>query len=228
MFFFGDITGMLILIPAMLLAFYAQSKVKSAYNNWSRVQAASGLSGAHVARQLLDRAGLDHVQIELSRGHLTDHYDPKSQTVRLSQEVYSGRSIASVAIAAHEVGHAVQHGTGYFALNLRNNFFPVARLGSSMAMPLFLVGFLFNGPLLMDIGILFFVFALFFQVITLPVEFNASSRAIDLLHENNLVVGQEEGRIRSVLNAAALTYVAATAVALSQLLRLLLLRGRRR
>jgi len=163
-------------------------------------------------------------------GNLTDHYDPRKQVVRLSQAVYSGSSLAALGIAAHETGHALQHAHGYFPLSLRNNFFPIAQLGSNMAMPLFLVGFLFGNTMgiLMDIGILLFVFAVLFQVITLPVEFNASSRAVGLLLDNGVISRSEEAGVRSVLSAAALTYVAATAVAVSTLLRLFLLRGRRR
>ncbi|MTI96760.1 MAG: zinc metallopeptidase [Firmicutes bacterium] len=231
MFFFD--TTMFLLIPAMLLALYAQNKVKSTYNKFARVHAGRGMSGAQVARMLLDRAGLNGVGVELSRGHLTDHYDPRKQVVRLSGEVYQGTSLAALGIAAHETGHALQHAGGYFALTLRNNFFPVASLGSSLAMPLFLVGFLFSQPggdglgILMDVGIMLFSFAVLFQVITLPVEFNASSRAIALLRENNVILSREESGVRAVLNAAALTYVAATAVAVSHLLRLILLRKRR-
>jgi Zn-dependent membrane protease YugP len=227
--FFWDGT-ILLLLPAMILGMYAQSKVKSAYAKYARVPAARGTRGSQVARALLDQAGLQGVAVELTGGHLTDHYDPRKQVVRLSREVYNGNSLAALGIAAHETGHAVQHATGYFALNLRNNFFPVAQLGSSMAMPLFLVGFLFANSfgILMDIGILLFVFAVLFQVITLPVEFNASSRAVEMLAANDIINRDEEKGVRAVLNAAALTYVAATAVAISSLLRLLILRGRRR
>jgi len=228
-FFFLDST-IFLLIPAMLLAMFAQSRVKGAYAKYSQVRGVQGSSGAQVARTLLDKAGLSGVAVEMTGGNLTDHYDPRKQVVRLSREVYAGNSLAALGIAAHETGHAVQHSSGYFALNLRNNFFPVARLGSSMAMPLFLVGFLCGNSMgiLMDIGILFFVFAVFFQVITLPVEFNASSRAVGMLLDNGLIARTEETGVKAVLNAAALTYVAATAVAVSQLLRLLVLRGRRR
>lgn len=228
-FFYFDST-MLLLIPAMILAFYAQSRVQGAYTRYARVAASSGASGAQVARLLLDKAGLDQVAVEMTSGNLTDHYDPRKQTVRLSRAVYSSNSLAALGIAAHETGHAVQHSTGFFALSLRNNFFPVAQLGSNLAMPMFLIGFFFanNLGIFMDIGIMLFVFAVLFQVITLPVEFNASSRAVDMLLDNGVVTRSEESAVRTVLNAAALTYVAATAVAVSHLLRLLILRGRRR
>lgn len=228
-FFYFDGT-MFLLIPAMILAFIAQGRVRSAYAKYSRVAGSQGLSGAQVARRLLDQAGLSGVEVELTQGNLTDHYDPRKQVVRLSRGVYSSNSLAALGIAAHETGHALQHASGYFALSLRNNFFPVAQLGTNLAMPLFLIGFLFANSfgILMDIGILLFVFAVLFQVITLPVEFNASSRAVGLLLDNGMIVRNEEQGVRAVLSAAALTYVAATAVAISHLLRLLILRGRRR
>ncbi len=228
-FFYFDST-MLLLIPAMILALYAQSKVRSAYAQYSQVPAARGLSGAQAARALLDSSGLHGVGVEMAAGYLTDHYDPRTQVVRLSPQVYHGTSVAALGIAAHETGHAVQHAEGYFALSLRNNFFPIAQFGSNMAMPLFLIGFLFAGSMgiLMDIGILLFVFAVLFQVITLPVEFNASSRAVGMLTTGGIIAPAEEAGVRKVLGAAALTYVAATATAISSLLRLFLLRGRRR
>lgn len=228
-FFYFDGT-MLILIPAMLLAIYAQSKVRREYAKYSQVPSARGINGAQVARSLLDRSGLEGVGVEMVAGNLTDHYDPRGQVVRLSPQVYQGTSLAALGIAAHETGHAVQHGDGYFALNLRNNFFPVAQVGSNLAMPLFLIGFLFANsiPFLMDVGIFFFVFAVLFQVITLPVEFNASNRAVRMLAGEGIISSTEETGVKRVLNAAALTYVAATATAISTLLRLLLLRGRRR
>lgn len=227
-FLFFDST-MWLLIPAMFFALYAQSKVRNAYVRYSQVPSARGVSGAEVARTLLDNQGLSGVAVELTGGNLTDHYDPRQQAVRLSRGVYAGNSLAALGIAAHETGHALQHATGYFALNLRNNFFPVAQLGSSMAMPLFLLGFLFANNLgfLMDVGILFFVFAVLFQVITLPVEYNASARAVEMLSANGLIAREEESGVKAVLNAAALTYVAATAVAVGNLLRLVFLRDRR-
>lgn len=228
-FFYFDST-IFLLIPAMILAFFAQSKVRGAYAKYSRVPGTKGLSGAQVARRLLDGAGLSGIEVEITAGNLTDHYDPRKQVVRLSRAVYSSNSLAALGIAAHETGHALQHSHGYFPLSLRNNFFPVVQLGSNLAMPLFLIGFLFANSIgiLMDIGIMLFIFAVIFQLITLPVEFNASSRAVGLLLENGMIARTEESGVRSVLNAAALTYVAATAVAISHLLRLLVLRGRRR
>lgn len=227
-FFLFDWT-VILLIPAMLLALYAQNRVRSAYARYARVQSLNRVSGAQAARTLLDNKGLYDVGVEMSQGQLTDHYDPRHKVVRLSREVYQGDSLAALGIAAHETGHAMQHASGYLPLALRNNLVPVANLGSSLAMPLFLIGFIFSQglPLLMDIGVFLFSFAVLFQIITLPVEFNASSRAVALLHNSGLIVKREAKGVRSVLKAAALTYVAATAVALTHLLRLLLLRSRR-
>lgn len=229
MFFWFDQGYILFVLPAMLFAFYAQSKVKSAYNKYSRVSSRKGTTGRDVARGLLDSMGLYDVAVEETAGNLTDHYDPKARKVRLSRDIYHGSSLASLSIAAHETGHAKQHAESYFFLTFRNNFFPLARIGSSMAMPLFLAGFFFGGnDTLMSIGIALFSFAVIFQVITLPVEFNASTKAMAMLAEGGYVYPEEERGAKAVLNAAALTYVAATAVALAQILRLLLLRNSRR
>ncbi|SES73851.1 zinc metallopeptidase [Anaerobranca gottschalkii] len=220
--------GMIIFVlPAMLFALYAQSKVKSTYNKYARVFSKKGFTGAQVARKLLDDMGLYDVDVELTGGHLTDHYDPRSKKVRLSREVYHGNSLAALSIAAHETGHASQHANGYFFLTFRNNIFPVAQIGSQMAMPLFLAGFFFGSGILMEVGIALFSFAVLFQIITLPVEFNASSRAMAMLSAAGFIYPDEERGAKRVLDAAALTYVAATAVALAQILRLLLLRNRR-
>lgn len=225
--FFID-TGMIyFVLPAMLFAFYAQAKVKSAYAKYSRVMSKRGSTGRDVARKLLDDMGLHDVDVEMTSGHLTDHYDPKSRKVRLSREVYQGSSLASLSIAAHETGHASQHAHGYFFLTFRNNFFPLAQIGSQMAVPLFFAG-IFFGAFLMDLGIALFSFAVIFQIITLPVEFNASSRAMAMLGDAGFIYPEENKGSKAVLDAAALTYVAATAVALAQLLRLILIRNNRR
>ncbi|WP_353892166.1 zinc metallopeptidase [Proteinivorax hydrogeniformans] len=231
--FFFDSGLIYFVIPAGIFAMYAQGKVKSAYAKYSKVMANKRITGAQVARTLLDRMGLQDVDVELTSGHLSDHYDPKAKKVRLSREVHNGTSLASLAIAAHETGHANQHDEGYFFLAFRNNFVPLAQFGSSLAMPLFLIGFIFSaqggGPTyLMDLGIAFFSFALIFQLVTLPVEFNASSRAMALLTNEGIITNEEQKGTKAVLNAAALTYIAATAVALAQLLRLILLRNSRR
>lgn len=220
-------SSMLILIPALLLTIYAQYKVKSTFEKYSQVLANNGLSGKEVAEKILIKNNLKNIKIEPIQGILTDHYDPRAKKLGLSPEIYSGKSLAAQGIVAHEIGHAIQDTYGYFPLVLRNNIVPVAGFGSKMAIPLFLLGFLFSIPNLMTLGIIAFSLAVFFQVVTLPVEFNASQRAIDLLVEEGIVSNQEEvNSIKEVLNAAALTYVAAAVVAVLQLLRLVLLRRR--
>ncbi len=218
----------IIVIPALLLAFYAQFKVKTTFNRYLRERAYAGLTGAQVARRILDDNGLHNVVVETTGARLGDHYDPRERAVRLSNEVYNGTSVAALGVAAHEVGHAVQHARNYFALGLRTNLFPVASLGSQMAFPLFLVGFIFTWDTLMLVGIWFFIAALAFQIITLPVEFNASRRAMAFLTDGAYLNRAEVPKVKSVLSAAALTYVAAAAVAATQLIRLLVLRGQRR
>ncbi|MBS3948871.1 MAG: zinc metallopeptidase [Dethiobacter sp.] len=227
MLFLPDATFVLI-IPAMIFALWAQSRVQSTYQRYSRVAARSGVTGARVARKLLDDAGLTNVAVEIGKGHLTDHYDPRRRVVRLSPGVHQSNSLAALGIAAHEAGHAIQHGDAYIPLAFRNNIFPVASIGTHMAFPLFFVGLIFaQGGLgwLMDLGILFFAFAVVFQLVTLPVEFNASNRAVALLEGAGYLSRDEVAPTRQVLNAAALTYIAATAVAVSQLIRLILLRN---
>ncbi|OWZ83876.1 zinc metallopeptidase [Natranaerobius trueperi] len=224
-------TGFIIfVIPALFFVMYAQNRVKSAYHKYIKVPSKSGFSGAKVARAILDNSGLDDVKIEQSRGELSDHYDPRKKVVRLSSNVHNGTSLASLGIAAHEVGHAIQHANGYFALSLRNMIFPAANFGSKLGVPLFFIGMLFSqggNTLLMDLGIALFFFAVLFQIVTLPVEFNASTRAVAALEGSNFLTVDEVKPTKEVLNAAAMTYVAATAMALAQLLRLLLIRGRR-
>lgn len=217
-----------LLIPALLLAMYAQVKVTSTFNRFRRERSYAGLSGAQVARQILDRNGLQSVPVEETRGYLTDHYDPQQKVLRLSSEVYNSTSVAALGVAAHEVGHALQHAHNYVPLGIRNNLFPVANFGSQLAFPLFIAGFLFNFDTLMLVGIWFFIAALAFQLVTLPVEFDASRRAVRLLSEGGYLTTYEVPKAKSVLNAAALTYVAATAMAAMQLVRLLVLRGSRR
>ena len=226
--YYGGIGGswFLILLPALLFAMYAQLKVSSSFNKYLKVQSRSGYTGNEVARMILDRNRLHDVRIVPVAGELTDHYDPRSKVIRLSRNVYNGRSIAAVSVAAHEVGHAIQHGEGYFPLILRNNIAPIASLGSRFVWILILLGFVIS-PFLIEVGILLYIAVVLFQVVTLPVEFNASRRALIQL-ENGKVYRDEISSSKKVLNAAALTYVAATLVALAQLLRLLSITGRRR
>jgi len=225
--FWGD-TTFILLIPAILLTVYAQSKVSGTFRKYSRVRSQYGHTGSEVARKLLDMKGLHDVRIERIRGNLTDHYDPRTRVLRLSDSVYSSNSIASIGVAAHETGHAVQHSTGYFPLALRNAIAPVASFGSRVAWILIFAGFIFRPSNLIYYGILFFSAVVVFQLITLPVEFNASSRAIAMLGDSGLVTSGEITPARKVLSAAALTYVAAAITGLLQLLRFILLANRRR
>lgn len=219
----------ILLIPAMIFAIYAQGKVNSTFNRYLRVNSQKGYTGVEVARMILDSEGLENVVIQLTNGHLTDHYDPRKNILRLSNAVYNGTSVASLGVAAHEVGHAIQHSRGYAPLMIRNSLVPIANIGSQAAWILFLIGFIFVPELhLMEIGIIFYLSVILFHIITLPVEFNASNRAISLLESQGVLSSNEIAPAKKVLDAAALTYIASTIVAISQLFRLLLLRGRRR
>lgn len=217
-----DLT-MLILIPGIIFSLYAQGKVKSTFTKYSRVASSSGMTGAEVAQRLLNSSGLSHVRIERVSNTLGDHYDPRTKVLRLSPEVYGSNSLAALGVAAHETGHAIQHDTGYAALSFRNALVPVANFGSSAAFPILLIGILFASDALVTIGLYAFVAVVLFYLVTLPVEFNASSRAIALLEGNDFVSGQEAVHTKKVLDAAALTYVAAALTAVLSLLRLLLI-----
>ena len=212
---------LLFLSPALILAFIAQMWVQSAYARGR--QMAASMSGFMAARRLLDSAGLQQVEIETVPGQLSDHYDPRGKVLRLSEENYHGRSLAAVGIAAHEAGHAIQDAVGYLPLIIRNFAVPAASFGSGAAMLLLLLGFLFQWTWMIGLGIVCFSAVVFFQVVNLPVEFNASSRAKALLVEYGIVHPQEMGPVNSVLNAAALTYVAATLQAILQLLYFIML-----
>lgn len=227
MFYFDS--TMFILLPAIVLTLYAQYQVKTVYVKYSKILAKNGLSGKEVAEELLRQNNLVNIKIEPIEGSLSDHYDPRQKKLSLSKEIYYGKSLAAQGIVAHEIGHALQDAEKYFPLALRSNLVPVTNIGSRMAIPLFLIGFLFTLPGLMDIGIIAFSLAVLFQVVTLPVEFNASNKAVGLLVKADIVSGTEEvNAVKKVLNAAALTYLAAAAVAVMQLLRLIVLRNRRR
>ncbi|KKM12937.1 hypothetical protein SY88_01165 [Clostridiales bacterium PH28_bin88] len=216
---------MIILIPAIILSLWAQSKVQSTFQRYLRVPSASRLTGAAVARQLLDRSGVDDVKVEMTPGHLSDHYDPRSKTLRLSPQVYQSSSLAALGVAAHETGHAIQHESGYFPLEFRNSFVPVAQIGSNLAFPLLIIGLIFAMPVLAKVGVYLFTAVVLFQLITLPVEYNASNRAIALLEGYGYITREEVGPTRRVLSAAALTYVAAALTAVLTLVRLLILSG---
>ncbi|MEN2984792.1 MAG: zinc metallopeptidase [Dictyoglomaceae bacterium] len=217
-----------ILLPALLLSIYASWKVRSTFSYFSQIPNSRGISGVEAARILLRSLGLYDVKIELTPGSLTDHYDPRTKTLRLSEPVYYSQSISALGVCAHEIGHAIQHAEGYLPLAFRSTLVPVATLGTNMAFPLFFIGFLFGSPSLMNLGILAFSLGVIFYLITLPVELNASKRARELLLSSGMITAREAEGVKAVLNSAALTYLAAAAMALLQLLRLILLANMRR
>jgi len=212
----------LILIPVIILGFYAQWKIRSTYKKFARIPAASGMVGAKVAMLLLEREKLGAVGVEEVGGSLTDHYDPRSRTLRLSAGVARSDSIAAYGVAAHEVGHAVQHRDGYAFLAVRNAILPVANLGSQLLIPLLIGGFIFRWGFLINVAIVLYGFAVLFQLVTLPVELDASRRALSMLRGTGAVAPEEVAGAKKVLSAAALTYVAATLTAVTWLLYLLL------
>lgn len=222
--FFWDIS-MIILIPGLLLAMYAQAKVSSTYNRYKKITSHSGYTGAQFARKMLNDNGLYDVTITQISGRMSDHYDPRANQVRLSAEVYNGTSIASLGIAAHEVGHAVQHTTNYFPLTVRNLVVPVTNFSSSIYMLFIFIGIIMNSFSMIQFGIMLFAVIVIFQVITLPVEFNASRRAIATLGGDGVLDAEELSGAKRVLGAAAMTYVAAMVTAVLQLLQLLMVFG---
>lgn len=224
--FYYDST-MIILIPALIISLWAQTKISSTFNKYSKVNSLNGYSGAQVARMLLDNSGLYDIPIEMVGGNLSDHYDPKNRVLRLSQQVFHGTSVASIGVAAHEVGHAIQHKTSYSPLIIRNSIVPVVNIGSNFSWILFFLGIVMNQQPLVTIGILLFSGVVIFQLITLPVEFDASSRALKILEERSILYRDEVMGAKKVLNAAAMTYVAATLMAISQLIRLIAISNRR-
>ncbi len=237
--FMGDWT-LLILVPAIIFSLVAQLKVKSTFDKYNRINNSSGLTGAEAARRILDSNGLYHVKVEFVRGQLTDHYDPRQNVVRLSESTYSSRSVAAVGVAAHEAGHAVQYAQNYAPVRLRTAIIPATSIGSKLAMPLILIGMLLTsfsydptlGLYSMLAGIILFSISTFFQLVTLPVEFNASKRAMRALKEHRILVGSDVAGARATLSAAAMTYVAALATSLAYLLRFIIIfmgaSGRRR
>ena len=230
-YFFGyyyDPTYILVII-GLILCLGASAMVKSTYKKYSEVYPSRHMTGAEVANIILRNAGVSDVRIEQVAGDLTDHYDPRDKVLRLSQLTYNTSSVAAIGVAAHEAGHAVQHNVGYFPLQLRNTILPVANLGSQLGVPLVLMGLVFGfGDTLINIGIFLFAFAVLFQVVTLPVEFNASKRAVRMLESYDILYDEELSGCKNVLTAAAMTYVAAAASSALQLLRLVLLGRRRR
>ncbi len=225
-FFYFDPT-ILIVLPALIISIWAQIKVSSTYKKYSKVRTSKNMTGYAAARAILDANGLHYVKIEHVRGHLTDHYDPKMNVIRLSDSVYGSTSTAAVGVAAHEAGHAVQYATDYSPIKFRMAIIPITRFGSMLAIPLFMLGLIFAwGPLLLG-GILLYSAVALFQLATLPVEFNASSRALKALEGSRILTKDELAGAKRVLSAAAMTYVAALLTSLLTLLRLLVLAGSR-
>ena len=227
-FFYGfDSTYFLVLIGAVI-SMIASSKVKSTYAKYGQVRSHSGMTATDAARRILDNAGLRHVRIERIAGDLTDHYSPKELVLRLSDTTINSTSIAAIGVAAHECGHAIQHAKHYAPLTIRNAIVPVVNIGSKLSWPMILIGLLLGFTGFLDLGIILFSFSLIFQLITLPVEFNASSRALQILDDSNMLYDEELKGAKKVLSAAAMTYVAAAISTLLSLLRLIILFGGRR
>lgn len=228
---FFDPLYFLLVGPALIFSIIAQGMVKSAYSKYSRVASKSGLSGREVAAAILDRESITDVEIERHAGFLSDHYDPVGKKLRLSPDVHDGRSLAAIGVSAHEVGHAIQHARGYVPLQIRSLLVPATKFGSYLAFPLFFIGMIFQALALVKLGVILFAAVVLFQLVTLPVEFNASRRALSILERGGMLAANELGGARAVLRAAAMTYVAAAAAAVAQLIYFLyrsgLLGGRR-
>lgn len=228
--FYFDPTYILVIV-GVVICLVASARMRSTFQKYARVRSHSGMTGREAAEKVLRRAGIYDVRVERVAGNLTDHYDPRDKVLRLSDATYGSNSIAAVGVAAHECGHAIQHAQGYAPLKIRGSLVPVANLGSTIAWPLILLGLLFTGEssaLFLNLGILAFSLAVLFQIVTLPVEFNASKRAIRILGSSGIMYPEEVQDTKKVLSAAALTYVAGAAASILQLLRIVLLAGRRR
>lgn len=229
MYLYWDSTYILVIIGA-IICMIASAKVKTTFNKYSQYRSMSGMTGAQAAQRILNAAGIYDVEVRHVSGSLTDHYNPSNKTLNLSDSVCNSTSVAAVGVAAHECGHAIQHARGYVPLRLRSAFVPIANFGSALAWPVIIIGALINSRssmMIINLGILLFSFAVIFQIITLPVEFDASRRAMMMLREQGILGEQELGYTRKVLTAAALTYVASAAAAILQLLRIILLFGGR-
>lgn len=225
-YYYGFDSTYILVVIGMILSLWASARVKNTYAKYSKERSLSGMTGAQAAQRILSMAGIYDVTIKYVPGNLTDHYDPRNKTLNLSDAVYGSSSVAAVGVAAHECGHAIQHDRGYAPLKLRSALVPVASFGANISWPLILVGLLFGGNgTLIQLGILLFSLAVAFQLVTLPVEFNASKRAMTMLEDTGVLYADELAKTRKVLNAAALTYVAAAASSILQLLRLVLLFG---
>ena len=226
MFFFDP--TIIIVLPALIFTLWAQWNVNSTFEKYKKVKTLHNITGYESARKILDANGLYDVKIERVAGNLTDHYDPRANVIRLSDAVHDSTSAAAVGVAAHEAGHAVQHAKGYFPIKIRQAIIPVTRIGSSLAMPLFLIGLILAVEPLLNLGIVFYATAVVFQLVTLPVEFNASNRAMAALNNSGSLSSSELDASKKVLTAAALTYVAALASSLLSLLRLIIIANGRR
>lgn len=225
--FFYDSYYLYLVMPAILISLFAQMKVKSTFNKYSQVMARSSLTATEITRRILDMNKLQNVRIEQVPGNLSDHFDPRTNVIRLSDTVRGIPSVAAIGVAAHEAGHAIQYGCGYIPIKIRNFILPIAEFGSKLSVPLIILGIVLSFEPLVSAGILLFSAVLLFQVVTLPVEFNASRRAIKTLSENGILEGEELDGAKKVLSAAAFTYVAAVLVSAAQLLRLVLISRRR-
>ncbi|MGN0526449.1 MAG: zinc metallopeptidase [Acutalibacteraceae bacterium] len=226
-FFYIDYYYVILVVPVIIFSAIVQAKLKSTYSKYSQVRNIRGITGAQAAQMVLGYYGIRDVRIECINGKLSDHYDPTNNVIRLSEGVYGSSSIAAVGVACHEAGHAAQHAEGYVPIKIRNAILPVCNIGSNLSIPLLIIGLLFSFEPLVWIGIGFFAFTAIFQFATLPVEFNASRRALSVIESNGLLSYEEKDGAAKVLKAAAMTYVAALAVSIAQLLRLLLRFGRR-
>lgn len=220
----------LMVLAGAILSMVASAKVNSTFQRYAKVRSMSGMTGAQVARKILDRNGLNNIPVEHVSGNLSDHYDPSAKVLRLSDSTYNSVSVAAIGVAAHECGHAIQHKEGYGPLKLRTAIVPAANIGSRLGVPIILLGLLFGGggSFLVNLGIWVFSLAVLFQIVTLPVEFNASNRALVMLEDYGVLGSDEKRKAKSVLSAAAMTYVAAAASSILQLLRLIILFGGRR
>lgn len=227
-YLFYDYYYLILVIPAMIIALVAQIKVKSTYNKFAKVDNSRSVTGAYAAQAVLTHYGIRDVRIEQVSGKLSDHYDPKAKVIRLSSEVYSGSSIAAVGIACHEAGHAAQHAENYAPIKFRNTLVPVCNIGSTLGVPLALLGYFLGFEPLITIGLALYALITVFHLATLPVEFNASRRAIKVIDETNLLYDDEMNGAKKVLKAAAMTYVASLIVSLANLLRLVLRFNNRR
>lgn len=223
-----DYTYIIFVLPALIISLWAQMRVTTAFSKYEKILSSSGLSGADVAYRILNLNNIHDVKIERVRGRLTDHYDPAAKILRLSEPVFASSSIAAVCVAAHECGHAIQHAKGYTPLTLRTKIYPVVSISSSISVPLIIIGLIANTPYLITAGIIFFSAVVVFQLVTLPVEFNASKRALAVLESTQILSSNELSGAKKVLSAAALTYVASALTSLMQLIRLIVISNNRR